>query len=587
MADVYLGVQENLAREVAIKIMIPTLFRDEQFSARFIKEAQTAAQLAHPNIITIHDVGNTGDTYYIVMEYLPECLSARMKEKGVPAQEEALNIIMMIASALDYAHGKGFIHRDIKPDNIMFRNDGTVVLVDFGIARAMDSGTQLTRTGMSIGTPHYMSPEQCRGEKIDGRSDIYSLGVVLYEILTGDVPYKAENTAGVMIKHIQDPIPHLPVEFAHLQPLFERLMCKDRDQRIQDGRELSGFIDALSAPASSEFAGTVPLTRPEFAAASDQVTVITPHSTQAYAASVKGTKKKWLLPLLLFFFVAIAATALVVFLPKLSEKPQDKTPGPLPPEHKQQAKQDQPLQKKPAQEKKKPSKEPVKKSTQTKKPARQEKAKPPAITKPKPSPQPKEDSLNRSGQFDTYLDQVRDYFAKGDYDKALESLEEAKKLKRAPFLNKLERRIRTARRMRQPGAGETETLKGESAASVPAISVADLHPDIHKQYDDRMKHIQIPISRMGSMFSVSGSITIDFSIDENGRVTARPVRDNLTIMPRMRTRNVKRRIIGKLNGVIVKTPPKDKNNKPARLENWRVNFEVEKNRNSINLRKNR
>ncbi|UCH97788.1 MAG: serine/threonine protein kinase, partial [Candidatus Aminicenantes bacterium] len=188
MADVYLGVQEKLQRHVAVKVMIPSLFRDELFSKRFIKEAQTAAQLNHPNIITIHDVGEAEDSYFIVMEYLGESLSNRLRQTGCLPPKKALKIVKMIASALDYAHKKGFIHRDIKPDNIMFRSDGTVVLVDFGIARAIDSSTHLTRTGMSIGTPHYMSPEQCKGEKIDGRSDIYSLGVQLYEILTGDVP---------------------------------------------------------------------------------------------------------------------------------------------------------------------------------------------------------------------------------------------------------------------------------------------------------------------------------------------------------------------------------------------------------------
>ncbi len=148
MADVYLGVQENLQREVAIKVLVSSLFRDEQFSLRFIKEAQTAARLSHPNIITIHDIGQVGDTYYIVMEYLHESLNDRIKKVGIVSPREALDIVKMIASALDYAHNKGFIHRDIKPDNIMFRSDGTAVLVDFGIARAIDSTTHLTRTGM-------------------------------------------------------------------------------------------------------------------------------------------------------------------------------------------------------------------------------------------------------------------------------------------------------------------------------------------------------------------------------------------------------------------------------------------------------
>ncbi|MGE5339853.1 MAG: serine/threonine-protein kinase [Candidatus Omnitrophota bacterium] len=249
MADVYLGVQEKLARPVAIKVMDPLLLRDENFSKRFVKEAQTAAQLTHPNIITIHDVGEIespkGHFHYIVMEYLEESLTERIRKQERIPLTESLEIIKKIAGALDYAHQKGFIHRDIKPDNIMFRTDGSVVLVDFGIARAVNSATQLTQTGASIGTPYYMSPEQCRGEKIDGRSDIYSLGAQLYEMLTGEVPYKAENTAGIMIKQIQDPLPKLPDHLSAYQPLIDAMMAKDKDMRVQDGKELIAFIDAV------------------------------------------------------------------------------------------------------------------------------------------------------------------------------------------------------------------------------------------------------------------------------------------------------------------------------------------------------
>lgn len=246
MADVFLGVQETLQREVAIKILVPNLFRDEQFALRFVKEARTAAQMAHPNIITVHDIGRVQDTYFIVMEYLQESLHDRIKSQGgTLSPGEALSIVRMVSAALDYAHRKGFIHRDIKPDNIMFRSDGTAVLVDFGIARAVDSTTQLTQTGMSIGTPHYMSPEQCRGEKIDGRSDIYSLGVQLYELLTGGVPYRAENTAGIILKHIQEPIPQLPVHLAAYQTLINRTMAKDRATRVQSAGELIQLIDVF------------------------------------------------------------------------------------------------------------------------------------------------------------------------------------------------------------------------------------------------------------------------------------------------------------------------------------------------------
>jgi serine/threonine protein kinase len=245
MATVYLGVQENLGREVAIKILTPEMFRDEQYRTRFLNEAHTASRLSHPNIVTIHDVGQVGNHCYIVMERLYESLVQRVKSKPDSRLHpiEAFKIIRKIAGALYYAHEEGFIHRDIKPDNILFRKDGTPVLVDFGIARALDSPAQLTTTGMIIGTPHYMSPEQCRGEQIDGQSDIYSLGIVLYEILTGDVPYRADSAAGVLLKHVQYALPQLPPELSKYQPLLTRMIAKEKQERVSSGIELIRLLD--------------------------------------------------------------------------------------------------------------------------------------------------------------------------------------------------------------------------------------------------------------------------------------------------------------------------------------------------------
>jgi len=245
MADVYLALQENLNRMVAIKVLIPEVFRDPLFLKRFMREAQTLSKLIHPNIITVYDVGQTGDTYYIVMEYLQENLKERIKtfRKGNP--DEILLLIKQVAGALYHAHKIGFIHRDIKPDNIMFRKDGTPVVVDFGIARAVHSSTKITRTGMSIGTPSYISPEQAKGEKVDGRSDIYSLGVVLYELLTGKVPYKAENTLGVILKHIEEPVPRLPSNFYKYQGLLNKMMEKNKKKRIRSEDELNKILKSL------------------------------------------------------------------------------------------------------------------------------------------------------------------------------------------------------------------------------------------------------------------------------------------------------------------------------------------------------
>jgi serine/threonine protein kinase len=248
MSTVYLGVQENLNRQVAIKVLAPEMFPDRQYLQRFMNEARTASHLSHPNIVTIHDVGQVEKHCYIVMERLHESLVERVKFDPTSrlAPLEAFRIIRQIASALEYAHQHGVIHRDIKPDNILFRKDGTPVLVDFGIARALDSQAQLTTTGMIIGTPHYMSPEQCRGESIDGQSDLYGLGIVLYEILTGDVPYRADSAAGVLLKHVQAPIPQLPPELEKYQPLLTRLMAKNRRERVHSGAELIRLLDSFA-----------------------------------------------------------------------------------------------------------------------------------------------------------------------------------------------------------------------------------------------------------------------------------------------------------------------------------------------------
>jgi len=263
MARVYLAFEEKLEREVALKILLKSLTEEKNLTTRFLKEAKTAAGLRHTNIVPVFDVGRQGEYYYFTMEHFEEDLKDKIVNNKI-APELALSIVKSIASALDYAHKKGFIHRDIKPDNIMFREDGTPVLVDFGIARALGSTTKLTKTGMSIGTPHYMSPEQARGKVLDGRSDIYSLGVVFYEMLTGKVPYEAEDSdsIAIAIKHIQEPIPELrsamnvgaglaSAQIEKLQNIINKMMAKDPDERPQTGRDVIELISADSPQPSA------------------------------------------------------------------------------------------------------------------------------------------------------------------------------------------------------------------------------------------------------------------------------------------------------------------------------------------------
>ncbi|UCH96139.1 MAG: serine/threonine protein kinase [Candidatus Aminicenantes bacterium] len=250
VAKVYLGIQEKLKRKVAIKFLNPFFLKDKVVASRFEREAKTAASLSHSNIIQIFDTGKSGDYYYIVMEYMEESLRERMKldpqHKIHP--DTALPIIEDILKALDYAHLRGVYHRDIKPENIMFRQDNTPVLVDFGIARVYDSSIQLTGSDSIIGTIHYMSPEQCNAVEVDGRSDVYSLGVVLFEMLTGEKPYRGKKWISVLHQHIEKPVPNLPRELNRYQPLIDYMMAKDREKRISTGAQFVRLLNRIMPP---------------------------------------------------------------------------------------------------------------------------------------------------------------------------------------------------------------------------------------------------------------------------------------------------------------------------------------------------
>lgn len=258
MSKVYLAYDPKLKRNIAIKVLSPAYSSDKRVTKRFVKEARTAAQLQHSNIISIYDVGKYKDQYFIAMEYLRESLKDRIK-KGILKNdpEAALNTIKQIAEALLYAHKKGFIHRDIKPDNVMFRDDGTLILLDFGIVKALRSESNLTRTGMSLGTPKYMSPEQMMAKKVDERSDIYSLGIVLYEILSGTAPYKDTDLITLAMKHAKGPVPELPRKYEYIQPLLNKMISKKPSERVRDCEGLIRLIDALLYRIKNERTGSV------------------------------------------------------------------------------------------------------------------------------------------------------------------------------------------------------------------------------------------------------------------------------------------------------------------------------------------
>ena len=247
MAIVFRAREKTLEREVAIKVLPFSLAYDKEFVERFQREARTSAKLEHPAIIPIYRVGKAGRVIYFVMKFLRgKPLSALLAARGALPPHEIRQIIIQVARALAYAHRSGIVHRDIKPDNIMFDEHGQALVTDFGIAKAATGG-KLTGTGMAIGTPHYMSPEQARAQQIDGRSDIYSLGIVVYQCLTGLVPYDGEDSFSIGYKHIMEELPVPPLETAEQKDLFEvvrKMLAKAPDERFQTADELVEVLES-------------------------------------------------------------------------------------------------------------------------------------------------------------------------------------------------------------------------------------------------------------------------------------------------------------------------------------------------------
>ncbi len=248
MARVHLAVQNKFGRLVALKVVSADYANDTNFRKRFLSESRINAQLTHPNIVQVYDVGAHESLLFLVMEYLRGGDLNQRLEKGMHVSE-LIDVIEDIGKALDYAHHKGFIHRDIKPENILFREDGGAVLTDFGIARTVSENPSLTRVGTVVGTPQYMSPEQASGRELDGRSDLYSLGVVFYRMLTGDVPYQANSAVSIGIKHLQEAIPRLPDYLDVFQPMIDRMLAKKPEHRYQTGAELSAALDEVRSSA--------------------------------------------------------------------------------------------------------------------------------------------------------------------------------------------------------------------------------------------------------------------------------------------------------------------------------------------------
>ncbi|HEV8305438.1 MAG TPA: serine/threonine-protein kinase [Gemmatimonadales bacterium] len=234
---------------VAVKVLKPRYAGDPQFESRFRNESETAAKLEHPNIVRIRTVAKQGDHVYFGMDLCADSLGARLAREGPLPEEDIVRIAGDIAAALDFAHGRGVIHRDLKPDNVLIRSDGAAVLTDFGIARAVSGYVASTGVNMTIGTPHYLSPEQAQGRPIDQRADYYALGVTLYKAATGDLPFTSNDWFELARMHVEDPPPPLRKKRPEVSKRFERVvlkcLAKHPDDRYTSGAELHADLQEV------------------------------------------------------------------------------------------------------------------------------------------------------------------------------------------------------------------------------------------------------------------------------------------------------------------------------------------------------
>ena len=257
MANVYLGYDTILDRNVAIKVLRGDLSNDEKFVRRFQREALSASSLAHPNIVEMYDVGEDDGTYYIVMEYVDgKTLKQLLKKRGSLTISEALDIMCQLTDGMAHAHDSYIIHRDLKPQNIMIKDDGQIKITDFGIAMALNA-TQLTQTNSVMGSVHYLPPEQASGKGSTIKSDIYSMGIIFYELLSGSLPFRGDNAVEIALKHMRDPLPSLRAENSAIPQSIENIIkkatAKNPKNRYESAREMhEDLLTALNDERMNE-----------------------------------------------------------------------------------------------------------------------------------------------------------------------------------------------------------------------------------------------------------------------------------------------------------------------------------------------
>jgi hypothetical protein len=339
MAEVYKAYQPALDRYVAVKLMHSFLAEDQDFLGRFQREAKAIGRLRHANIVQVHDFDFTDGIYYMVMEFIDGyTLKTRLIElanqnKTLPLRE-ALRITRDVAAALDYAHERDMVHRDVKPANVMINKDNQVILTDFGIAKIL-SGPQFTASGAMIGTPAYMSPEQGLGEPGDARSDIYSLGIMLFQMVTGQLPYDADTPLAIVLKHVNNPLP-IPSQLnPSMPPDIERIifkaLAKDPDDRYQSADELISHLDRVTAglPLTgtdmemdrSEMATVLGTPTPTHSGGSAATYARPPAAQTVAVTQEKADRPGWLLPVI--GLVAVAAIVAVVMVVLNMRRPGD------------------------------------------------------------------------------------------------------------------------------------------------------------------------------------------------------------------------------------------------------------------------